>query len=103
MGGILGDVYNIRRPFEVAFFLYVVSTIYGALFLPESMQGDVGNQKQAAKGINAFFAPLKIIRPHRYRLESGKIIKNYGLVFLALGIFLGVVSRPYVRWWSCAR
>ncbi|KAI1254536.1 hypothetical protein MGN70_003941 [Eutypa lata] len=95
LGGVLGDVYNIRRPFEVAFFLYVVSTIYGALFLPESMQGDVGNQKQAAKGISAFFAPLKIIRPHRYRLESGKIIKNYGLVFLALGIFLGVFASGY--------
>ncbi|KAK7745095.1 hypothetical protein SLS62_009959 [Diatrype stigma] len=95
LGGVLGDVYNIRRPFEVAFFLYVVSTIYGALFLPESTAGEMDAQKRPANGISAFFAPLKIIRPHRYRLESGKIIKNYGLVFLALGIFLGVFASGY--------
>ncbi len=92
MGGVLGDVYNIRRPFEVAFFLYVASTIYGVLFLPKSTHEDVGPQTHATKGIGAFFAPLKIIKPHRYRLESGKVVQNYGLVFLALGIFLGVVS-----------
>ncbi|RYP76427.1 hypothetical protein DL769_003633 [Monosporascus sp. CRB-8-3] len=91
LGGILGGVYNIRRPFEVAFFLYVASTIYGGLFLPTPAQGDVGAEKHASKGLGAFFAPLKIIRPHRYRLESGKVVKNYGLVFLALGIFLGVM------------
>ncbi|RYP67895.1 hypothetical protein DL771_007003 [Monosporascus sp. 5C6A] len=95
VGGVLGDVYNIRRPFEVAFFLYVASTIYGGLFLPTPEQGDVGAEKHAGKGLGAFFAPLKIIRPHRYRLESGKVIKNYGLVFLALGIFLGVFASGY--------
>ncbi|RYP03726.1 hypothetical protein DL764_004950 [Monosporascus ibericus] len=89
--GVLGDVYNIRRPFEVAFFLYVASTIYGILFLPTPAEGHVGAEKHAGKGLSAFFAPLKIIRPYRYRLQSGKIIKNYGLVFLALGIFLGVM------------
>ena len=94
MGGVLGDI-HIRRPFEVAFFLYIVSTIYGALFLPESTQGDGDAQKQPANGVAAFFAPLRIIRPHRYRLKSGQVIKNHGLVFLALGIFLGVVSIPF--------
>ncbi|RYP13612.1 hypothetical protein DL765_006813 [Monosporascus sp. GIB2] len=95
LGGVLGDVYNIRRPFEVAFFLYVASTIYGGLFLPTPAQGDVGAEKHASKGLGAFFAPLKIIRPHRYRLESGQVIKNYGLVFLALGVFLGVFASGY--------
>ncbi|RYP50920.1 hypothetical protein DL768_003645 [Monosporascus sp. mg162] len=91
LGGVLGDVYNIRRPFEGAFFLYVASTIYGSLFLPTPAQGDVGAERHAGKGLSAFFAPLKIIRPHKYRLESGKVVKNYGLIFLALGIFLGVM------------
>ena len=95
MGGVLGDI-HIRRPFEVAFFLYIVSTVYGALFVPTSTQGDVDAQKHPASGFAAFFAPLKIIRPHRYRLTSGQVVKNYGLVFLALGIFLGVVSYLFL-------
>lgn len=89
---MLGDVYNIRRPFEVAFFLYVASTIYGALFMPTGEGNDTNNPKKGGRGISGFFAPLKIIVPHRYRLASGKVIKNHSLIFLALGILLGVVS-----------
>ncbi|KAI0439334.1 major facilitator superfamily transporter [Xylaria telfairii] len=95
LGGVLGDIYGIRRPFEVAFFLYVVSTLYGALFLPNKTTPNSSNQKQSSRGLNSFFAPLKVIVPHRYRLESGKVIKNYGLIFLALGIFLGVFASGY--------
>ncbi|KAI1136241.1 hypothetical protein F5Y05DRAFT_392068 [Hypoxylon sp. FL0543] len=95
LGGVLGDVYNIRRPFETAFFLYVASTLYGAFFLPTGSGEQPQAQKQGARGISAFFAPIKIIAPHRYRLESGKVIKNHGLIFLALGIFLGVFASGY--------
>ncbi|KAI1632147.1 major facilitator superfamily domain-containing protein [Biscogniauxia mediterranea] len=95
LGGVLGDVYNIRRPFETAFFLYIVSTIYGALFMPTGSGNETSGQKQGGRGLSAFFAPIKVIVPHRYRLESGKIIKNYGLVFLAIGIFLGVFASGY--------
>ncbi|KAI2464208.1 major facilitator superfamily domain-containing protein [Annulohypoxylon bovei var. microspora] len=95
LGGVLGDVYNIRRPFETAFFLYVVCTIYGAIFLPSGPKNKSQNQKQSSRGISAFFAPLKIIVPHNYRLETGKVIKNYSLIFLALGIFLGVFASGY--------
>ncbi|KAH9885658.1 major facilitator superfamily domain-containing protein [Xylariomycetidae sp. FL2044] len=94
LGGVLGDI-RIRLPFETAFFLYIASTIYGALFLPTKV-GDQSVQKgQGAKGFSAFFAPIKIIVPQRYRLESGQIVKNYGLIFLALGIFLGVFASGY--------
>ncbi|KAI1104356.1 major facilitator superfamily domain-containing protein [Jackrogersella minutella] len=95
LGGVLGDVYNIRRPFETAFFLYVICTLYGALFLPTGTGNKTQAQKQSGRGISAFFAPLKIIVPHKYRLESGKVIKNYSLIFLALGIFLGVFASGY--------
>ncbi|KAI3316590.1 major facilitator superfamily transporter [Xylariaceae sp. AK1471] len=96
LGGVLGDVYGIRRPFETAFFLYVISTLYGALFLPTKTPTETNNdQKQSSRGPNGFFAPLKVIVPHKYRLESGKVIKNYGLIFLALGIFLGVFASGY--------
>ncbi|CAJ2502987.1 Uu.00g103810.m01.CDS01 [Anthostomella pinea] len=95
LGGILGDIYGIRRPFEAAFFLYVASTIYGALFMPNKTADDAKDQKQGSRGISGFFAPLKVIVPHRYRLESGNVIKNYGLIFLALGLFLGVFATGY--------
>ncbi|KAK6951232.1 hypothetical protein Daesc_007763 [Daldinia eschscholtzii] len=96
VGGVLGDIYNIRRPFETAFFLYVVSSLYGALFLPTGASDESASKKQNSRGISAFFAPIKMIKPHSYCLESGKIIKNYSLIFLALGIFLGVFSSGYV-------
>jgi len=95
VGGVLGDVYNISRPFEVAFFLYVISTLYGAFFLPgKAATQTTGSKKAVAagRGLNGFFAPLRVIVPHKYRLESGQVVKNYGLVFLAIGISLGVVS-----------
>ncbi|KAI0376187.1 major facilitator superfamily domain-containing protein [Hypomontagnella monticulosa] len=95
LGGVLGDVYNIRRPFETAFFLYVASTIYGALFLPTGTGNEATSQKPSGRGLSGFFAPIKVIVPHKYRLESGSVIKNYGLVFLALGIFLGVFASGY--------
>ncbi|TGJ79419.1 hypothetical protein E0Z10_g9345 [Xylaria hypoxylon] len=95
LGGVLGDLYGIRRPFEVAFFLYVVSTLYGALFLPTKTSTEASDRKHSSRGLNGFFAPLKVIAPHKYRLESGSVIKNYGLIFLALGIFLGVFASGY--------
>ncbi|KAI4859554.1 hypothetical protein F4820DRAFT_156997 [Hypoxylon rubiginosum] len=95
LGGVLGDVYNIRRPFETAFFLYVACTIYGALFLPTGTGNEMTNQKKGGRGISGFFAPIKVIAPHKYRLESGKVVKVYSLVFLALGIFLGVFASGY--------
>ncbi|KAI1770662.1 major facilitator superfamily domain-containing protein [Hypoxylon cercidicola] len=95
LGGILGDIYNIRRPFETAFFLYVVCTIYGALFLPTRTGNETTNQKKSSRGISEFFAPIKVIASHKYRLESGKVVKVYSLVFLALGIFLGVFASGY--------
>lgn len=94
MGGVLGDLYGIRRPFEVAFFLYVVSTIYGAIFMPSEItsSGKAGTAPKKG-GLAAFFAPIRVIVPHKYRLPSGKVITNYGLIFLAAGLFLGVVSK----------
>ncbi|ORY54939.1 uncharacterized protein BCR38DRAFT_508754 [Pseudomassariella vexata] len=85
LGGVLGDVYGIRRP----------SSVYGALFLPEKPAENAEENKRAVRGIDAFFAPIKVIVPHKYRLENGGVIKNYGMIFLALGIFLSVFASGY--------
>lgn len=92
MGGILGDMYGISRPFETAFFLYIASSIYGALLMPTAPSNKSKEPRRTSRGLGGFFAPLKVIVPQKYILTNGKIVNNYGLVFLALGIFLGVVS-----------
>ncbi|KAI1822156.1 major facilitator superfamily transporter [Xylaria intraflava] len=94
-GGMIADAYGIRRPFEVALLLFAVSALYGVIFMPVVSSAEPSDQKHPGRGIDEFFAPLKVIVPHRYRLESGKIITNYGLIFLALGIFLGVFASGY--------
>jgi hypothetical protein len=95
VGGVLGDVYGIRRPFEVAFFLYITSSIYGALFMPGKPLADDKQAAQKNRGVGGFFAPLKVIVPQKYVLEGGRAVTNYGLIFLALGIFVGVVSYDH--------
>lgn len=97
LGGVIGDVYNIRRPFEVAFFCFIACSTYGAIFIPRSTSGAAGDSQDAckAKAKADFFAPLKIIVPHQYRLTSGRIVTNYGLIFLSAGIFLGVLATGY--------
>lgn len=77
---------------EVAFFLYIISSIYGALFIPTA-PADAQAKKEKSSGVSAFFAPLKVIVPHQYLLVNGNIFTSYGLIFLAMGIFLGVVCR----------
>ncbi|KAI0536453.1 hypothetical protein GGR58DRAFT_514583 [Xylaria digitata] len=56
---------------------------------------EANDRKHSSRCFHGFFAPLKVIVPHKYRLESGNVVKNYGLIFLALGIFLGVFASGY--------
>ncbi|KAI2640211.1 major facilitator superfamily transporter [Xylaria nigripes] len=95
LGGVLGDVYGIRRPFEIAFFLFIFSTLFAIFFMPTNISSETSDGKQLGPGLDGFFAPLKVIVPRLYRLDSGKIIENYGLIFLASGIFLGVLASGY--------
>jgi hypothetical protein len=48
-----------------------------------------------AKGIGAFFAPLKVLGPQKMVLSQGKPFKFWGITFLALGVFLGVLATGY--------
>lgn len=43
---------------------------------------------------SGFFASLKILLPQRYHLDSGRDVEYYGVIFLACGIFCGVVGLP---------
>ncbi|KAK0614381.1 major facilitator superfamily domain-containing protein [Immersiella caudata] len=95
-GGMIGDEWGIKRPFQVAFCSFLLSACYVRaalpLITPESMSD---GKKPPVKGITAFLAPLKVLVPQRLALSSGKIAKHYGVLFLCSGVFLGVLATGY--------
>ncbi|KAK1449396.1 major facilitator superfamily transporter [Colletotrichum melonis] len=95
LGGVLGDVFGITSPFIVAIGCFAFATTYGAIFWPAPPEETEQTDGKTTPGASGFLAPIKVLMPSKYRLESGKIVKNYGLVFLALGIFFGVFATGY--------
>lgn len=98
-GGMIGDKWGIRRPFEVAFGAFLVSTAYVQVALPyvspESMSGGTKAGGPKAKGIAGFFAPLKVLAAQKVRLRNGKVIKHLGVLILCTGVFLGVLATDF--------
>ncbi|ETS86265.1 hypothetical protein PFICI_00093 [Pestalotiopsis fici W106-1] len=96
LGGITGDAFGIRRPFEVSTILFVVSVAYSALFIPfidpKSLSG---GKSQSTGGLKSVLAPFRVLMPQRIRLENGKLVQHFGITFLALGVFLGVLATGY--------
>ena len=105
MGGIVGDTYGIVRPFQVAFFLFLMSGCF-ALFAmpyisPESLASSAkvpsstGPAPPRASGLAAFFQPLRVLWPQRIRLNTGRVVSHFGVFFLCAGVFLGVLATGY--------
>ncbi|KAL2148874.1 hypothetical protein VTH82DRAFT_1560 [Thermothelomyces myriococcoides] len=95
-GGMIGDTWGIRRPFEVAFFSFLLSTTYVRFALPYvSPESVSGGSKSDSKGIAAFLSPLRVMLPQKVILESGALAKHYGVLFLCAGVFLGVLATGY--------
>lgn len=92
VGGILGDVFGIVSPFVSAVGCFAIATAYGAIFWPAPPEQSDEAAGKTTPGASGFLAPIKVLMPQKYRLDTGKVVRNYGLVFLALGIFFGVVS-----------
>ncbi|KAI1811956.1 major facilitator superfamily transporter [Poronia punctata] len=96
LGGILAEEVGITTPFEVAGVSFLVSTACVLSFLPyidpKTLSDD---QTPKAKGPLSFLAPLKNLGPQKIRLRDGRIISHYGILFLALGIFTGVLATGY--------
>ncbi|KAL2261101.1 hypothetical protein VTK26DRAFT_4702 [Humicola hyalothermophila] len=95
-GGMIGDLWGIQRPFEVAFFNFLLSTLYVRASIPyiapESISSDT---KVKSKGLSGFFAPLRILAPQKVLLENGAVGNHYGVLFLCAGVFLGVLATGY--------
>ncbi|KAJ4394782.1 hypothetical protein N0V93_004002 [Gnomoniopsis smithogilvyi] len=97
LGGMVGDAFGARMPFQVAFFLFLISSCYAAFVLPYISPDSLTDGKKDGnqKGVSGFLSPLKVMSPQGIRLASGHIVKHYGVFFLCCGIFLGVLATGY--------
>lgn len=90
---MIGGVFGIQRPFEVAFLCFLLATMYARIALPYIAPEATLDSQTISRGPSGFFSPLKILLPQRIRLQSGQIAKHYGVLLLCCGVFLGVVSQ----------
>lgn len=96
VGGMLGDSFGIRRPFETACVFFLISTVYVHFAIPYLPPATDAERKKAPKGIIGFFAPLKVMTPQKIRLSNGQLKNHYGVFFLCCGVFMGVLATGYV-------
>ncbi|UPK92258.1 hypothetical protein LCI18_003193 [Fusarium solani-melongenae] len=94
-GGMIGDLFGIQQPFEVAFLCFLLATFYARIALPCVAPEATLDSQAINKGASGFFSPLKILLPQRVRLRSGQIANHYGVLFLCCGVFLGVLATDY--------
>ncbi|KAJ3494788.1 hypothetical protein NLG97_g3842 [Lecanicillium saksenae] len=92
-GGMLGDRFGIRSPFDVACGFFLLSCVYLMVSIPY-IPPPVKTGKSSTRS-EGFLAPLRILTPQNLRLSSGKMTKHYGVIFLCAGIFLGVLATDY--------
>lgn len=97
VGGVLAERVGIETPFEVAAVSFLVSTTYVLSFIPYIDPKDLssGDNPHKAKGFFGFLSPLKVLGPQEVRLLDGRLKKHFGVLFLALGIFTGVLATGY--------
>ncbi len=90
----MGDTFGIIRPFQTAFFLFLISSVYARMSMPYISPESLSDARKPRRaGLSGFFEPLKVLAPQQLRLASGQIVKHYGILFLCCGVFLGVVRR----------
>lgn len=93
---MIGDAIDIRAPFDVAFISFLVASVYVRLAIPYIAPDSMSSgKKPGQQGVSEFLAPLKILVPQRLRLADGRLRKHYGVIFLGVGIFIGVVATGY--------
>ncbi|KAH7307984.1 major facilitator superfamily domain-containing protein [Stachybotrys elegans] len=94
-GGMIGDYFGIRGPFDVAFVAFLLSALYAQLALPYLPPPASNTEQKSGKGSTGMLGPLRILVPRSLQLANGKLTKHYGLTILCLGIFFGVLATGY--------
>ncbi|KAI6818491.1 hypothetical protein KC332_g10093 [Hortaea werneckii] len=93
-GGLIGDYLGIIWPFRVTLALFILCCIYIQLCLPEIHNKEV--EAKASKSLSSFFDPIKIFAPQKFIRPNGHVYKEYGVLFLGIGTFLGVLATSYI-------
>lgn len=99
VGGLTGDIFGIVSPYQIAFLLMLVSTIYSTVFLPYTPPTVTINAttEKTHRSIGDFAGPLKMFLPEVYVKSNGASSKYFGRLFLGLGVFMGVVCAIFAH------
>lgn len=95
LGGNSGDIFGIRMPFEIAFFLMIFSTLYTVMFLPY-VAPPKSEQESKKKGIAGLMGPMKLFIPQKFKLPNGRVQLEYGVFLLGAGVFWGVLATGFI-------
>ncbi|KAI6906598.1 hypothetical protein D0869_14136 [Hortaea werneckii] len=93
-GGLIGDYLGIIWPFRVTLALFILCCIYIQLCLPEIHNKEV--EAKASRSLSSFFDPIKMFAPQKFIRPNGHVYKEYGVLFLGIGTFLGVLATSYI-------
>ncbi|KAI1324714.1 hypothetical protein F5Y16DRAFT_402125 [Xylariaceae sp. FL0255] len=93
-GGLAAEKINITAPFEIAAVSFLICCTFTLLFVPYIDPITLSSDTKA-KGLAGFFGPIKILGPQMMRLQDGRLKKHFGLLFLAFGVYLGVLATGY--------
>jgi MFS family permease len=96
LGGQSGDIFGIRRPYEIAFFLMIISTLYTLVFLPYVAPSKVTDETIKKKSLSSYFGPAKMFLPQKFRLPNGSIYAHWGIFLLGAGVFWGVLATGFI-------
>ncbi|TVY90220.1 Major facilitator-type transporter [Lachnellula willkommii] len=95
IGGTISDAFGIIAPFRVTLVSFLGSCVYVLLALPR-IPPTKEVASQATTGFAKFFGPLKMFTPQRWILLGGRIETQYGMILLAIGVFMGVLATGYI-------
>ncbi|GAB1743298.1 hypothetical protein NU219Hw_g9141t1 [Hortaea werneckii] len=93
-GGLIGDYLGIIWPFRVTLALFILCCIYIQFCLPEIHNEEV--EAKASKSLSSFFDPIKMFAPQKFIRPNGYVYKEYGVLLLGIGTFLGVLATSYI-------
>lgn len=94
-GGLLADYWGIHSPFRLTLLLFLLSSIYVAVFLPHIPPASAASKTETKKStglIRQFFSPLTVFSPRNFVTSEGHTRREYGALLLAVGVYLGILA-----------